>query len=235
VPCFSFLPPPAPHPDRSLHSPLYPSRERSFVPVPRSTSSHIYLESVQHVLLVHDLPHLLPDGAVGALLPHHLLHLDEVVLLRAQNGPWAGNPDPSDKISGMEIIVLHGVQCDKGTCAAQTCLAVHCYRTCFLLCDFQELVDDLKRGNAAIGEVQLDVFYILLSEVSSIVGLVIESNDCCNFQFFKNGDVVVGCEGAVLRVGQGTLYLSTGLSEGELNATNLLGMIQLRSPFSIFS
>ena len=96
-------------------------------------------------------------------------------------------------------------------------------------------MDDLKRGNAAIGEVQLDVFYILLSEVSSIVGLVIESNDCCNFQFFKNGDVVVGCEGAVLRVGQGTLYLSTGLSEGELNATNLLGMIQLRSPFSIFS
>jgi hypothetical protein len=31
-----------------------------------------------------------------------------------------------------------------------------------------------------------------------------------------------------------TSYLSTGLSDGELKATNLLGIIQFRSPFSSF-
>jgi len=31
-----------------------------------------------------------------------------------------------------------------------------------------------------------------------------------------------------------TPYLSVDLSEGELNATNLLGIIQFKSPFSSF-
>lgn len=96
-------------------------------------------------------------------------------------------------------------------------------------------MDDFDGGNAAIGKVEFDVVDSLLDEVGRLVGLVVETHHCTDLQFFEDGDVVVGSKGAVLRGVGGTLYLSTGLSEGELKATNLLGMIQLRSPFSIFS
>ena len=96
-------------------------------------------------------------------------------------------------------------------------------------------MDYVQRGDTAIRKIEFLVVDLLLGEVSSIVCLIIESHHSAHLQFLENRHVVVRRKGAVLHVEGLTLYLSTGLSEGELKAMNLLGMIQLRSPFSIFS
>ena len=42
---------------------------------------------------------------------HHLLvHLDQVLLLRAQDRAWPRNPDPADEGSGRESEMLHAVE-----------------------------------------------------------------------------------------------------------------------------
>ena len=75
----------------------------------------------------------------------------------------------------------------------------------------------------------------ILDEIIGIIGLVVEPHYCVDAQFLEDGHVVMRGEGSVLSQTIGTPYLSVDLSEGELKATNLLGKIQLRSPFSIFS
>jgi hypothetical protein len=73
------------------------------------------------------------------------------------------------------------------------------------------------------------------AEFRSIISLIIESYNGAHFKLLKDGHIVVGSKCAILHYSYITLYLSTGFSEGELKAMNLLGMIQFRSPFSIFS
>jgi hypothetical protein len=36
--------------------------------------------------------------------------------------------------------MLHGIAADKSSCSAQTCLAMHSYRSVFLLTDLQKFV-----------------------------------------------------------------------------------------------
>ncbi len=72
-------------------------------------------------------------------------------------------------------------------------------------------------------------------EFRSIIGFVIESYNAPHFKLLKDGYIVIGSKCAILYYCYITLYLSTGFSEGELKAMNLFGMIQFRSPFSIFS
>ena len=80
---------------------------------------------MEKVLLVDELAHLLPDRTARALLAHRLLHLDEEVLLRAENGARPRDSDPSDEVSCGEVIMLHRVEADQGASAAETSLAVH--------------------------------------------------------------------------------------------------------------
>ena len=75
----------------------------------------------------------------------------------------------------------------------------------------------------------------ILNEIIRVIGLVVEPDDNINAQFFEDGDIIMRCESSVLTQDISTPYLSVDLSEGELKATNLLGKIQLRSPFSSFS
>lgn len=93
---------------------------------------------------------------------------------------------------------------------------------------------DFNGRNTAVGKVEFNVIDALLSEVSRLVGLVVQPYNASNLQFFEDRDVIIRREGAILHHKDNTLYLSTGLSEGELNAMNLFGMIQFKSPFSIF-
>jgi hypothetical protein len=96
-------------------------------------------------------------------------------------------------------------------------------------------MDYIQGGDAAIREVEIHMIDLLLGEVGSIVCLIVEPHHSADLQFLKDRHVVIWRKGAILHLEGLTLYLSTGLSEGELKAMNLLGMIQLRSPFSIFS
>ena len=75
----------------------------------------------------------------------------------------------------------------------------------------------------------------ILNKIIGLIGLVVEPDDNTNAEFFEDGDIIMRCESSVLTQDINTPYLSVDLSEGELKATNLLGKIQLRSPFSIFS
>lgn len=93
---------------------------------------------------------------------------------------------------------------------------------------------DFYGGNAAIRKVEFDMVDSLLGEVSCLVGLIIQPYNASHLQFLEDRHVIIRREGAILHHKDSTLYLSTGLSEGELKAMNLLGMIQFKSPFSIF-
>ena len=84
-------------------------------------------------------------------------------------------------------------------------------------------MDNLKRGDAAIGEVQIYVFDILLGEVRSIVGFVIQPNHSGHFQFFEYGHVVVGRKCAILRVGRGYVVLIDGFIGGGAECDELVG------------
>lgn len=95
-------------------------------------------------------------------------------------------------------------------------------------------MDDFNGRDTAIREVQFYMVDSLLGEVRSLVSLVVQSYNASNLEFLEDRHIVIGREGAILHNIHFTLYLSTGLSEGELKAMNLLGMIQFKSPFSIF-
>jgi hypothetical protein len=95
-------------------------------------------------------------------------------------------------------------------------------------------VNNLYGGNAAIREIELVMLDSFLGKISSLVGLVIKANHASYPQLLKDGHVIVRGKDAILGKSGDTSYLSLGLSEGELKATNLFGMIQFKSPFSIF-
>lgn len=64
---------------------------------------------MEEVLLIDYLAHLLPDWAICSFLAHGLLHFNEEVLLRTQDGARAGDSDPSDEVSCRKIVVFHRV------------------------------------------------------------------------------------------------------------------------------
>ena len=51
--------------------------------------------------------------------------LEHVELLRSKDRSWASNTDPANECISWNLEVFHGVEADKGTCATQSCLAVH--------------------------------------------------------------------------------------------------------------
>lgn len=190
---------------------------------------------VGELLLVDQLLHLLPDGAVGAQFPHGLLDLDQVVLLRAEDRAGPGDSDPADELSGWKVVVFHGVAGDQGACSSQACLAVDGQRAVGLLRNLQEFIDDLHGGNAAVRKVQLMMPDSILDEVVGLVGLVVEPHHSLRAQFLEDWRVVLRRERPILPNSDDTPCLSMVLSEGLLKAINFCGMIQFKSPFSIRS
>ncbi len=75
----------------------------------------------------------------------------------------------------------------------------------------------------------------IFSEIVRIVSFVVEPHNCSNAKFLEDRNVIIGSKSTILDYSLITPYLSIGLSEGELKATNFWGRIQLRSPFYIFS
>jgi len=92
-------------------------------------------------------------------------------------------------------------------------------------------MDYLSWRNTAIGKIQLLMVDALFNEIGSFISFIIEPDNGGNSQFFEDRNIVIGRITAVLRYSSITPYLSVLLSEGELKATNLLGMIQFKSPF----
>ena len=94
---------------------------------------------------------------------------------------------------------------------------------------------DIQGRNTTIGEVEFLMFDSIFYKVICVISFVIETDYSRHSKFLEDRDVICGCEGSILSNVGCTPYLSVVLSDGELKAINLLGKIQLRSPFSIFS
>ena len=196
------------------------------------TKRYIHLRC--EFFLVDQQSDFLPDGAVLALLPHDLLHLDEVVLLGAEDGAGSDNSDPSYEGRSWKIVMLHRIAGDEGAGSSQTRLAMYSDGSLLVLCQVDKFMHDVHGGDRAVGKIEFVVFDVSLDELGGVVGFVIEADYVADSEFFEDGGVVFGGEGSVLNEGEVTPYLSVYLSEGELKAMNLLGRIQFKSPFYIF-
>ena len=65
-------------------------------------------------------------AAMQGELPQILgLFFEQVVLLRAKDGTWSSDSDPTDKEGGWKLEMLHGIAPYEGACAPQTCLTMH--------------------------------------------------------------------------------------------------------------
>jgi hypothetical protein len=101
-------------------------------------------EKYLHLLLqvLNEVLALGPDLGALVLLEILILLLQQELLLRPEDGARAADPDPADEVGGGEAVVLHRVDPDERTRAAEARLAVHRHRGVVVLAGAEELVDD---------------------------------------------------------------------------------------------
>ena len=114
------------------------------------------------------------------------------MLLRAEYRAWAGNTDPSNEEGGRELVVLHGVASDQGTCTSQTSFAVDSQDTWVALAHLQKFVhDEIGRGRT-VNKEHISVVDAILRELSPVVFRLIQANHMRNAEVFKHLQVVLG-------------------------------------------
>ena len=107
---------------------------------------------------------------------HALIHLNEVILLGAQDGTRSRDSNPPNEGGWRETEVLHAVESNQTARAAQTSLAVDRNTSFFLLCSVEELFNDIVWRRRAIEEVQVEVIHVLLDEFLSVILGFIQAN-----------------------------------------------------------
>jgi hypothetical protein len=113
---------------------------------------------------------------VDSLLPHHLLHLDEVVLLGPQDRPGPDDADPTDEAGSWEVVMFHGVASDERACPPEASLAMDRDGSFLIFCQGYKFMNDVHGGDAAICEIQILVFDAVFYKVICVVSLVVETN-----------------------------------------------------------
>ncbi len=96
-----------------------------------------------------------------------MFNLREVKLLWSKYRTWSGNSDPADKSLSIDLVVLHGVQADESTCAAETSFAVDSDGASSWVSEVglaggHELVYDRLRWGRTIGEHHILVVDVLV-------------------------------------------------------------------------
>ena len=94
--------------------------------------------------------------------------------------------------------MLHRVESDEASSPTKAGLAVDSKGSLLALRQVEKVSDDFFRRSRAISKVELLVLDTVLDGVLGVVGLVVESDDSGNPEFFEDGDVVVGSEALVL-------------------------------------
>lgn len=69
---------------------------------------------------------------------------------------------------------------------------MHSYRPFFTLCDFEELINNIHGGDAAIWKVQFNMPNPLLNEVIRIVCFIIEPDYAGDLELLKDGHIIGG-------------------------------------------
>ena len=121
------------------------------------------------------------------------------------------------------------------TSSTEPCFAMDCQCSRLFLGNLQKLMHDFYGRTRTVCKIQLMMFYSSFLKQATIIGLIIKPDYCIYFYFFEYWYVILWCKQYVLGYVKSTPESSLGLSQGELKATNLPGIIQLISPFYIFS
>ena len=155
---------------------------RSFILPLRSYSilSKCYLEHLNCALFHYRFWYLFPNWRVFSSLFHYLLHFNEKVLLGTQNGSWAGNPNPSNEVSCVKIVMFHGIASDQGTSSTKASFTVN--RNCPFLClhNIKKFIADFDTGGSSISKKEVVVVYTVFGKAGSFISFIIEPNDTGN-------------------------------------------------------
>lgn len=109
-------------------------------------------------------------------IEHLLVLLVQVHLLRPQDASGSSYSDPTDESSGWESVVLHGEQADQGSGPTESGLAMNSDSSLFLLCNLQELIDDVLRRASSIWELKVDMVNTTLLEDFLVVLRFVQTN-----------------------------------------------------------
>ena len=114
-----------------------------------------------------------------------LFHLEHVELLGSEDGARPGNSDPADEGFGGDLIVLHSIQANKGSCATKTSLAVDSDGACLGVAEVsltagQELLDDGVGRGRSIREDHIFMVNSLGPEEGSIIFGLVKTDDLVN-------------------------------------------------------
>ena len=132
--------------------------------------------------------------------------------------------------------MLHCITSNKTSSSAQPCFAMYCNCAFLWLDQIQKFVYNCRIWSCSVCKNKIMVLDSLLGKSICIIRFIVQPDDHFNTQFLENRHVIKWCKYSILWIiKKGTPYLSTLVSYGELNATNLLGMIQFKSPFYTLS
>jgi hypothetical protein len=111
--------------------------------------------------------------------------------LRAKDGSRSHKPDPSDERSSWESVFLAGPESDKGSCSAESCLAMDSDCSFSLLHKLNEVIHNLYSRRASINEIQVVHFEPKPLEPRLVIGRLVQSDDSLNVQSTKQLAVVL--------------------------------------------
>ena len=86
------------------------------------------------------------------------------MLLRAQNRPRSRDTDVPNKVSCIEVIVLHGIAGDESPCSTEPSLTMNCDCPLFVFDNIKEFIDNLNTGCSAISEEQVLVLNAIVGK-----------------------------------------------------------------------
>ena len=123
--------------------------------------------------------------------------LEQVELLGSENRTRSRDADPTDEGLSRDLVVLHGIEADEGTRAAETRLAVDGDSACVgvlevLLTGVHELVNDELGWGRSIGEDHVIMGDALAEEGCAIVFGFVQADNPADIQVFEDVDITGG-------------------------------------------
>ena len=145
-----------------------------------------------------------------------LFDLKHVKLLGSEDGAGSGDSNPANESLCGDLVVLHGVDADESTCAAEAGLAMDGDTTSVgvfevALGTVHELCYDWVGGCGAIGEDHILVGDALRDEGGAIVFWFVQAHDSVNIQVLEDVDIT----GSGVTVAMDGITLVNGTHEGQ--------------------
>lgn len=141
--------------------------------------------------LVVFLGFILPINLNGGVHDVLVLDLAQIHLLGSEDGAWPRDSVPSDEGLSGNLVVLHGINSNEGSSAAETSLAVNSngagtgFGEVFLATG-DEPVDDLLWRHRTVNEDQILVLNTTVDEGTRVVLRVVEAHNLRHIEVLEN-------------------------------------------------